>query len=88
MIRIVFKDTSPLPFREWDIEDGKIVRCAPDPEVSWIGVAVPVSEAELFDAPLNISVAWADGTATALHIDHAMRLPAQGHRECTATSFS
>lgn len=79
MIRITFKNSSPLPFREWDIENSKIVRCEPDPEVSWVGVAVPVNEAELFTAPLNISIAWADGTATPLHIDHAMRFPAQTH---------
>lgn len=76
MIRIVFTDSNPLPFREWDIEDGKIVRCTPDPEVSWIGVAVPLNEETLFSEPLSrIGVAWADGTYTPLEIDCMMRLP-------------
>ena len=73
MIRFTFKDTCPLPFRQWDIEGGKIVRCEPDPRASWVGVAVPISEDDLFAATLNIRIAWTDGDYTALPLEHVTR---------------
>jgi hypothetical protein len=75
MIRIVFKTTSPWLFREWDIVDGKIIRCDPDPEVSWVGVDVPLEEKDLFAKQSCLKIAWADGTYEPLDFERMIRLP-------------
>ena len=79
MVRITFHENSPLPFRQWDIEGSKIVRCDPDPEVSWVGVGVSHNDSALVSAfragTLELCIEWADGSTIPLPVACVMRLP-------------